>query len=151
MTNSRSVFTGAVAAGLLLTSVVLVGTASRAYGADPAKKGTITHLKAKLTGPAIDGVDPEGHAMYLARPDKGTSLLVVEVDHVKLPADTELTVDVELPGDASPTSVGSIKLDAAGAGVLELNSRDGATVPAIVTGTSVSVNNAGTMILTGVF
>ncbi len=73
----------------------------------------------------------------------------MEVEHVNLPQGTVLTVAV-MRGTAS-TMVGTITLNAFGSGELELNSEDGAAVPAIMTGDIVTVSNGATAILTGAF
>jgi hypothetical protein len=74
--------------------------------------------------------------------------LQVEVEHVNLPTGTVLVVSVSHAG--AFTSVGQITLRS-GENELELETRDGNTVPAVVTGDMVVVSNAGTPILTGVF
>jgi hypothetical protein len=72
------------------------------------------------------------------------------VENVNLPAGTVLTVS--LHAGLTVTVVGTIKLSAFGAGELELNSEDGATVSTVVKGDMVTVSNAaGSRILAGVF
>jgi hypothetical protein len=80
--------------------------------------------------------------------DRNRSRLNVEVENVNLSDATMLSVMVTHMG--ATTSVGQIRLHG-GFGELELNSQDGDTVPAIVKGDMITVSNAGTAILTGVF
>ncbi len=60
-------------------------------------------------------------------------------------------LNVSLVHGTTTTALGQIKLSALGFGELELNSQDGATVPAVQTGDMVTVSNAGKTILAGVF
>ena len=104
-----------------------------------------TRLRAKLTGPAIATVTPMGEAQFKSNTLGNRSELEVEVEHVSLPAGTAL--DVQVKG----VSVGTIKLHTSGEGELDLDSQSGAAVPAVVKGDTVSVLNAGVVIMTGVF
>jgi hypothetical protein len=106
-------------------------------------------LKTNLAGAAIQGKKPEGSADFRSDTSKGRTQFNVEVENVNLPAATVLDVAVTQAGVTS--IVGKITLSAFGSGELELNSQDGATVPAIVAGAMVTVSNAGTPILAGVF
>ncbi len=125
---------------LMLILVVPLSTAS-------AKNPDIVHLKTKLSGAAINGVEPEGSANSLV--NRNVSVFTVEVEHVSLAEGTVLDVSVESAGVS--TSVGQITLDAEGFGELELNSRAGDTVPAIQAGDIVVVSTAEGAILSGVF
>jgi hypothetical protein len=107
-----------------------------------------TRLRTRLAGAAIQGKTPEGNADF--RSDSNNRMrLNVEVEHVNLPAGTSL--DVSVQHGTSSQMVGHIMLSATGEGELELNSQDGATVPAVQSGDMVMVSNGGTAILTGVF
>jgi hypothetical protein len=74
--------------------------------------------------------------------------LNVEVENFNLPTGTLLTIAVQ--GGTTVTTAGTIKLLAFGSGELELNSEDGAAVPAVHKGDMVTVSNAGSRILAGV-
>lgn len=60
-------------------------------------------------------------------------------------------LDVSVQHNGTKQTVGQIKLSALGEGELDLESQDGDTVPSVQTGDMVSVSNAGTSILAGVF
>jgi len=111
-------------------------------------KGAEVRLRTSLAGGAISGVVPSGHADFRSESDRNRSRLNIEVEHVNLPDGTVLSVFVSHAGTS--VKVGEIRLQG-GFGELELNSQDGATVPAIVKQDMVTVNNAGGAILTGVF
>lgn len=109
-------------------------------------KGGETRLKTGLTGGAIAGLTPSGHAEFRATPAQGRARLSVEVEDVNLAAGTR--VDVFIDG----TPAGSITIGAAPTrgGELELNSQDGQAVPSIAAGAVVVVRNGATAILSGV-
>lgn len=73
----------------------------------------------------------------------------MEVENVNLSAQTVLTVTLTHGGAAS--TIGHITLSALGEGELELNSEDGAVVPAVQTGDVVTVMNGSAAIVTGIF
>ncbi len=100
-------------------------------------------LKTKLTGAPIGGVTPKGQAKYR---DKGTSRKFhAEVDHVNLPAGTVLTVFVK------STKLGTITLGS-DSGSLELNTKDGQTVPTMAKGDVITVVDPSSItILSGTF
>jgi hypothetical protein len=103
-------------------------------------------LDTKLAGGAIGNKRPEGNADF--RSQTGSSRLNVEVENVNLPDGTVLTVSV-VQGAVS-TVVGTITLNSAIAeNELELNSQNGAAVPALVAGNMVTVANGATIILAG--
>lgn len=110
---------------------------------------TQVRLKTRLAGSAIQGVTPEGSAEFRSDTAKQRTQLEVEVEHVNLAAGTML--DVTLTHGTTTTTLGHIKLSALGGGELELNSQDGATVPAVQKGDVVTVSNAGAAILAGAF
>ncbi len=105
-------------------------------------------LRTQLAGAAITGQTPSGHADFRLESSRNRSRLNVEVEHVNLQDGTMLDVAVVHAGVS--TKVGTIKLKL-GFGELELNSQDGDTVPAVVSGDMVTVSNAGSPILSGVF
>ncbi len=104
-------------------------------------------MKTKLSGAAIEGVTPEGSAVF--HENQNVTVLTVEVEQVNLAEGTVLDVSVSSGGVA--TSIGQITLEAGGIGELELNSRAGDTVPAIVTGDVLTVSAGGSAIMTGAF
>jgi hypothetical protein len=110
---------------------------------------TPTRSRTALTGPAISGETPNGHAEIRVDSARNRSRFNVEVEDVNLAAGTVLDVVVDHAG--TRTKVGTIKLDAFHAGELELNSEDGDSVPAVQKGDIVIVMNAAVAILTGVF
>ncbi len=113
-----------------------------------ARNPNIVHLKTKLSGAAINSVEPEGSANYHV--NQNVSVFTVEVENVNLAEGTVLGVFVESAGVR--TSVGEITLEEGGAGELSLNSRAGDTVPAIQSGDIVIVATTdGSAILSGVF
>ena len=93
-------------------------------------------LKADLTGSAVNNKTPTGNAMYK---EKGKNGLTVEVRSVG--ADTSLDVFI---GD---TSVGKITVPKSGNGQLSLDT----TTAAISEGTTITVKNGDTTILSGTF
>jgi hypothetical protein len=110
---------------------------------------TQVRLRTNLAGAAITGKKPEGNADF--RNDGTRTRLNVEVENVNLPDGTVLTVQVTLPGGVA-TTVGTINLLAANLeNELEIDSQNGGVVPAIVSGTMVTVLNGATVILAGVF
>jgi hypothetical protein len=104
-----------------------------------------TRVRIPLSGAAIGGMIPQGHADFRVRPDGRR--LNVEVQDVNLPAGTTFRVLV------NNVSIGQIVLNSFFRGELELNTNDGNSVPVITDGTTVAVvNNAtGATIVAGVF
>ena len=109
-------------------------------------KGSEIRMRTALTGGAIAGMTPSGHADYRAIAGQGRARLNVEVEDVNLAAGTK--VDVFVDG----AQVGSITIGAAPVrgGELELNSQDGQAVPAVSSGAVVVVRNGAAAILSGV-
>ena len=109
-------------------------------------RGGETRLRTGLTGGAIAGLIPSGHAEFRATPAQGRARLNVEVEDVNLSPGTQ--VDVFIDG----TQAGSITIGAAPirGGELELNSQDGQAVPAVSAGAVVVVRNGAAAILSGV-
>jgi len=148
MTNIR-IATRAVAAALLFSAVAV--TMVHADDNGGKNNSTEVRLRTRLAGAAIAGMVPEGNGDFRSRPDRSRTNLSVGVENVNLPANTVLTVSIKLPNAAAATTVGTITLSALHEGELELDSRDGDAIPAVVTGTMVTVSNGATPILTGVF
>lgn len=109
-------------------------------GASPAPR---VLLKARLTGPAIDGLTPKGLARFRSR---GARMdFKVQVERVKLADGTVLTVKL------NGAVVGTLTLNLR-RGALELNTQDGHTVPAVQAGDAVTVTDAdGNVLLSGTF
>lgn len=145
MKSNRSTHARAIARATftLLTLGTLISATALADS-----KGTEVRLRTPLAGGAISGKAPSGSADFRMESDRNRSRLNVEVENVNLGDATMLSVMVTHMG--ATTSVGQIRLHG-GFGELELNSQDGDTVPAIVKGDMITVSNAGTAILTGVF
>jgi hypothetical protein len=136
----RNVFLAPV---LLFTTLVYPVMADHGGTSQPSQ----TRLRTNLTGAAIQGRTPEGHAEF--RSENSRIRLDVEVENVNLPAGTVLTVTIQ--HGATSSSVGTITLSANGESELELESDHGAVLPAIMQGDIVSVSAAGTTIMAGVF
>jgi acetamidase/formamidase len=128
--------------GMALALGVLVATAMWADS-----NSTEIRLRTLLSGGAIGGKTPSGNADFRSEAARNRSRLNVEVENVNLPDGTVLTVFVS---HGAAVMVGQIHLRA-GFGEMELNSQDGDSVPTIVKGDMVTVNNGATVILTGVF
>lgn len=129
-----------------IAALVLSTAATQMVMADGGSSGS--RLRTKLAGAAIDGKTPYGSAEFRMDSPSRTRL-EVEVENVNLPAATLLQVTITHAGVAAP--VGQIKLSALGSGEVELDSQKGQLVPAVVKGDIVTVDNAGTPILAGVF
>jgi hypothetical protein len=137
---------------LVLSAMTMVAPAKDGHnGGNGSNSGNATPTRSRtaLTGPAISGETPNGHAEIRVDSARNRSRFNVEVEDVNLAAGTVLDVVVDHAG--TRTKVGTIKLDAFHAGELELNSEDGDSVPAVQKGDIVIVMNAAVAILTGVF
>ncbi len=130
----------------LFIALLVLGGVMNTY-ADDAHKNQ-NRITTKLAGAAIQGKTPEGSADF--RTSTLDSRLTVDVEDVNLPAGTKLHV---LVMHASVTAnIGSITLNAFGEGELDLDSRVGDTVPALLKGDVIIItDNANTPILAGVF
>ncbi|SRR5260370_24186261 len=126
---------------------VTIAAADNGSGKDGSNAGDV-RLRAKLAGPSIQNRTPEGSADF-RNDHNGRTRLNVEVENLNLPAGTVLTV-VILHGGIS-TTVGMITLSSTAFGELELESQNGAVVPAVQAGDMVTVSNGATTILAGVF
>lgn len=143
--NKTSRMQAVLAAALLIPGAVDV---LRADHGGSTSKTTETRLKTRLTGAAIDAKTPEGSAEFRSD-SRGRARLNVEAEHVNLPA--AIVLQVALQHGAATTAIGTVTLNTLGNGELELSSQDGDTVPAVQKGDIVTVSNAGTPILAGVF
>src|ERR1041384_324066 len=114
---------GAVLLSLGLAALVHADKGSDDKSNNNNNNNTEARLTTKLTGAAIKGVEPKGTAEFRSKPSRGRMDLTVEVGRINLPADTLLTVAVQLPKGAAVT-VGNIKLNASGSGELELETEE---------------------------
>lgn len=146
MKTTQTILQGRAKYAALMAACVLAGMSTMLTPAQAAKGASAgIRLRAILTGPAIGMVTPTGSAKFKTNTLGNRSELEVEAEHVNLPAGTSL--DVLL----GTTNIGKAKVNSLGEAELELDSSEGALVPAVKTGDTVSVSNAGTVILTGVF
>ena len=130
-------------------TVLMLFTVVNLLASDRDKSGNIeARLRTNLSGAAIQGKTPSGHADFRSEAG-GRSRFNVEVEDVNLPQGTVLTVTIQ--SGSTTTQVGSIKLSQFGGGELELNSQDGDMVPAAKAMDIVIVSNGATPILAGVF
>ncbi len=125
-------------------------SSSSTSGSSSGSTSTEVRLRTQLSGAAIQGFTPHGEAEFRSIASRTRSELKVDVENVNLLADTMLDVTVT-PAGGSPQNIGQIRLNSLGEGELDLNSQDGDVVPAIQSGVTVTVLNAGTPILAGVF
>ncbi len=93
------------------------------------------HMQTRLSGPEIQGRDPQGMALFNATEESRT--FVVSVSHVP-PEEGPLNVTVVHDGTGSV--VGQIALNRGGAGQLVLSTRAGDSVPRIEKGDIVIVS-----------
>ena len=120
--------------GPLVTAPI---TAAHADRRDEAR------TKIRLTGPAINGIRPQGNAEY--RVEARRRRFKVEATNVNLPDGTVLTF--KLNGVVLGTRTLNL-----GRAELELNTEDGANPPVIVANDEVTVVNAnGVLIVRGKF
>ena len=111
-------------------------------------KSSEVRIRTPLSGGTLNGQVPSGHADFRSEAARSRSRLNVEVENVALKDGTTLNVFFVHAGNS--TKIGVIHL-VAGFGELELNAQDGDTPPAVASGDMVTVNNAGSPILSGVF
>jgi hypothetical protein len=121
-----------------IVSIVVFGVAiARAGGSD-------VRISTGLAGATINGLVPKGVAEFRARAD-GSRQLKVQVENVNLEG-AILNVLI------NNSKVGEITIDALLAGQLQLNTRDGQTVPPVGRGsTAVVTDQTGTTIVAGTF
>ena len=101
-------------------------------------------IGASLTGAPIGGMTPAGFADYRVD-DQGRRRLEVQAQTLNLAAGTVLSISVNnaIVGQAAVSSFGTL--------FFEIETNNGGTVPVITAGMPVSVSNAGTTVLAGVF
>ncbi len=100
-------------------------------------------LFAVMNGATVNGVLPNGFAQYELHSSR--TELEIRVRQVNLPSGTALTVSV------NNSVVGQLILESGGEGRLRLRSDNGQNVPVITAGTSITLKNGATTILSGVF
>jgi len=112
--------------------------------------GTEIRLRARLTGNAIGNLIPSGQADFRNRAGRFTRFSA-EVEDVNLPVDSQLEVFVSASSVCSGTLLGNIILGPAPirGGDLNLDTRDGETVPQLGAGSLVSVCFNGAPIVSG--
>jgi hypothetical protein len=103
-------------------------------------------LRTQLLGGPIGGVAAAGTADFRLRPSRGDRAFSVELENMNLPAGTVLEVLV------NGASIGTLRVSGppARGGELELNSRDGASVPSFQPGDVVAIRGASGGLLSGV-
>ena len=114
--------------------------------ATPSATGTPNNeseLFAGLTGPTVNGVLPTGFAEYEIHSSR--TELEVRVRQVNLAIGTSLNVFVD------GTVAGQMSLQSGGEGRLRLRSDNGQTVPVVVVGSTITVKNGDSNILSGTF
>ncbi len=112
----------------------------------PSATGTPNNeseIFAGLTGPTLNGVLPTGYATYEIHSSR--TELEERVRQVNLAIGTTLSVVVD--GNVA----GQMSVESGGEGSLRLRSDNGQTVPVIVVGSTIAVNNGNSTILSGVF
>ncbi|MDX1981184.1 MAG: hypothetical protein SFV51_13010 [Bryobacteraceae bacterium] len=130
---------------LALSSMFLAGSAGLflATEVQPAYAGSggnELRIQTRLTGGALNGMTPSGSSRFRAR--GGNSDFSVEVEDVNLPDGTLLTVTV------GGRAAGSIRLALRG-GEIDVNTRDGDSVPQAAAGEVVVVSGPSGAILSG--
>jgi len=111
-----------------------------------ADAATAANLSTKLVGGRFNGILPTGHADFRVR--NGSRHLVVEVEDIGLRPGTKVNVFINHKFTGRIT----IGNPPARRGELDLNQRDGETVPAVQAGFTVKVvTTAGRAIVAGVF
>ncbi len=107
--------------------------------------GAETSVEIDLVGASLNGAIPRGETELKRRAD-GSREFEVKVSNVNLAAGTRLNVLVD------GRKVGELTLTSLLDGKFELDTRDGQTLPPVVSGTTVSVTNqAGAIIVAGAF
>lgn len=117
-------------------------TGSPSPSPSPTGSPNAGDLFAGLSGPVINGILPNGFAQFEIHSSRLE--LEVRVNQVNLPAGTQLAVIVD------GTNVGSLFISS-GEGRLRLRTDNGQTVPAVVVGSTIAIQNGGSNILSGTF
>ncbi|HEY8560200.1 MAG TPA: FG-GAP-like repeat-containing protein [Pyrinomonadaceae bacterium] len=117
------------------------GTPTGSPNPSPSPAGS--DLVAGLSGGTVNGVLPSGFAQYELHSSR--TELEVRVNQVNLPIGTPLAVSV------NGAAVGQIILESGGQGRLRLRSDRGQNVPVVTAGAALTVQNAGAIVLSGIF
>jgi hypothetical protein len=119
-------------------------------GSGSSGGGTEIRLRARLTGNAIGNLIPSGQADFRSRAGRFVRFST-EVENVKLPVDSQLEVFVSSSAVCSGTLLGNIVLGPPPirGGDLNLDTRDGDTVPQLTAGKLVSVCFNGVPVVSG--
>lgn len=143
--NRKKIFWTKVFIGFAIigSAIFSFSTADRSSAQVTTPPAPTVTLFAQLNGAPVNGIRPHGTASYLEFAN-GTRILDVSINRVAVPFAT--TVDVSLDG----TSIGSITVRQGG-GTLRLTTGQGNTVPTPSAGSSVQINNRGSVILSGTF
>ena len=118
-------------------------SASPSPGASPSPSPGDSGFFAGLSGGTVNGVLPTGFAQFEFHSSRVE--LEVQVYQVNLAIGTPLTVNV------NGAAVGQIVLESGGQGRLRLRSDRGQNVPVVTAGTTITIQNAGATILSGIF
>lgn len=119
------------------------GTPTGSPSPSPSASPNAGDLFAGLTGGTINGVLPRGFAQYELHSSRRE--LEIRVFQVNLAAGTSLGVTVD------GASVGNLIMESGGEGRLRLRTDNGQNVPNIIIGSTISISNGGTAILSGTF
>ena len=124
-------------------SVSPSGSPTGSPSPSPSGSPNAGDLFANLTGATLNGVLPRGFAQYELHSSRRE--LEIEVYQINLPSGTSLGVTVD------GASVGNLILEDGGEGELRLRTDNGQTVPMVIIGSTISISNGATMILSGTF
>ena len=119
------------------------GSPSPSPSPSPTSSPGESGLFAALIGSTVNGVLPSGYAEFEVHSSRIE--LEIRVRQVNLPPGTSLSVLVD------NTAIGTLALENSGEGRLRLRTDNGQTVPAVVAGSTIQINNGGTTILSGRF
>lgn len=119
------------------------GTPTGTPSPSPTGSPNESEIFAALTGPVLNGVLPRGFAEFEIHSSR--TELEVRVRMVNLPIGTSLGVVVD------NSVVGDLIITSAGEGELRLRSDRGQTVPNVVVGSTIAINNGSDTILSGTF
>lgn len=140
---------------ILIVTILFLGSlpAFAKHGGSGGGSGsgnTEVRLRTRLTGNAIGNLVPSGHADFRERAGRFVRFSA-EVEDVNLAIDSELDVFVSPNSVCSGTLLGSLILGPAPfrEGDLNLDTRDGETVPQMTAGSIVSVCLNGSPVVSG--
>ncbi len=102
-----------------------------------------SEIYAILSGATVNGVLPRGYAAYEIHSSR--TEIEARVYQVNLSAGTSLAVAI------NGNSVGNLVLESGGEGRLRLRSDRGDTVPVVTPGSTITMSNGGTTVLSGTF